>query len=89
MVTLDMSKSIYTLIKEYPDIEEVVIALGHKSIKDSVVLNIWGSMTTLPKAATMNGKSMDELISLLNEKGYDVINLDKALEEFDEYGRFK
>lgn len=80
MKVIDLEKTIYELIKEYPEITDVVVALGHKDITNNVVLQFWGSITTLPKAAAANGKSLDELIQLLKNMDFDIVHADSFIE---------
>ena len=53
---LDLSKSVYDLVKEYPEVTEIMKSLGFSEITNKVMLNSVGKIMTIPKGAKMKGR---------------------------------
>ena len=58
---LDLSKSVYDLVKEYPEVTEIMKSLGFSEITNKVMLNSVGKIMTIPKGAKMKGVSMMDI----------------------------
>ena len=50
---LDLSKSVYDLVKEYPEVADIMKELGFSEITNKVMLNSVGKIMTIPKGAKM------------------------------------
>lgn len=70
--TLDLSKSVYELSKEHPDIVEIMKELGFESIASPGMLNTAGRFMTIPKGAAMKSIPLDKIKEVFNSKGYEI-----------------
>ena len=67
---LDLSKSVYDLVKEYPEVTEIMKNLGFSEITNKVMLNSVGKIMTIPKGAKMKGVSMIDIVSAFMKAGF-------------------
>ena len=67
---LDLSKSVYDLVKEYPEVTEIMKSLGFCEITNKVMLNSVGKIMTIPKGAKMKGVSMMDIVSAFMKAGF-------------------
>ena len=70
--TINLTKSVYELCREDPDIIEIMKALGFDKIAAPGMLNTAGRFMTLPKGAAMKGIPMEKVREAFAEKGYDL-----------------
>lgn len=67
---LDLSKSVYDLVKEYPEVIDIMKGLGFSEITNKVMLNSVGKIMTIPKGAKMKGVSMIDIVSAFMNAGF-------------------
>ena len=67
---LDLSKSVYDLVKEYAEVTEIMKSLGFSEITNKVMLNSVGKIMTIPKGAKMKGVSMIDIVSAFTKAGF-------------------
>ena len=67
---LDLSKSVYDLVKEYPEVTEIMKSLGFSEITNKVMLNSVGKIMTIPKGAKMKGVSMMDIVGAFMKAGF-------------------
>lgn len=67
---LDLSKSVYDLVKEYPEVIDIMKDLGFSEITNKVMLNSVGKIMTIPKGAKMKGVSMIDIVSAFMKAGF-------------------
>ena len=67
---LDLSRSVYELVKEYPDLQEILAELGFSEIKKPAMLNSVAKVMTIPKGARMKGIPMEKVVMTLMQKGF-------------------
>ena len=67
---LDLSKSVYDLVKEYPEVTEIMKSLGFSEITNKVMLNSVGKIMTIPKGAKMKGVSMIDIVGAFMKAGF-------------------
>lgn len=67
---LDMSKSVYELCREYPELIQIMAELGFKEISQPGNLEHVGKMMTIPKGSVMKHISMKKIVDTLREKGF-------------------
>ena len=79
MKTIDLTKSIYELTEDYPELIEILKEQGFLGVANAVTRNTIGRITTIPQGAKKMGKDLDELVRLLEEKGFTVEAYDPAL----------
>lgn len=70
--TIDLSKTVYDLCKDNPEIIEIMKGLGFDKIASPGMLNTAGRFMTLPKGAAMKGIPMEKVREAFAEKGYAV-----------------
>ena len=85
MKPLDLNRSVHDLVKEYPELQQIMYDLGFTEINKKAMLNSIGKIMTIPKGAKMKGISMLDVVSTLTAKGFQLvgempstINLDGA-----------
>ena len=67
---LDLSKSVYDLVKEYPEVADIMKELGFSEITNKVMLNSVGKIMTIPKGAKMKGVSMIDIVGAFMKAGF-------------------
>lgn len=70
--TLDLSKSVYDLVKEYPEVVDIMKDLGFSEITNKVMLNSVGKIMTIPKGAKMKGIPMPDIIAAFMGHGFSL-----------------
>lgn len=72
MKHLDLTKTVYELTKEYPELIEIMAQMGFKEITKKAMLNSVGKLTTIPKGAEMKDIPMEKIVSFLRENSFEV-----------------
>ena len=67
---LDLSKSVYDLVTEYPEVVDIMKSLGFSEITNKVMLNSVGKIMTIPKGAKMKGVSMIDIVGAFMKAGF-------------------
>ena len=67
---LDLSKSVYDLVTEYPEVADIMKELGFTEITNKVMLNSVGKIMTIPKGAKMKGVSMIDIVGAFMKAGF-------------------
>ena len=67
---LDLSKSVYDLVKEYPEVIDIMKGLGFTEITNKVMLHSVGKIMTIPKGAKMKGISMIDIVGAFMKAGF-------------------
>ena len=67
---LDLSKSVYDLVIEYPEVVDIMKELGFSEITNKVMLNSVGKIMTIPKGAKMKGVSMVDIVGAFMKAGF-------------------
>jgi len=70
---IDINKSVYELIKEYPEIADIMKSIGFESITDPLMVNTVGRYMTIPKGALMKKINLDTVIKEFEAKGFTII----------------
>jgi len=71
--TVDLSLSVYELVKQYPEILDVMQELGFKDIALPGMLDTVGRFMTLPKGAKIHQLDLDIIRQALIKRGFEVI----------------
>ena len=74
MKTIDLRKSVFELTESFPELIEVLKELGFLGVANPVVRKTLGRVTTIPQGCKKQGKSLDEVIKKLEEKGFKVLS---------------
>lgn len=69
---IDLSKTVYEIYKEHPEITEILDGLGFHDIIKPGMINTAGRFMTIPKGAAMKKISMELIKQTLIQKGYEI-----------------
>ena len=72
MKTINLSDSVYKLVKENPDLKNLLAELGFKDILLPGMLDTAGRMMTIEKGAKMKKIDLDIIKEKFKEHGYQV-----------------
>ncbi|WP_088539611.1 DUF438 domain-containing protein [Methanobrevibacter sp. 87.7] len=72
MKTLDLNKPVAELIKEYPEVKDIMVELGFKAISQN--LQSMGQIITIPKGSKIKNIPLDKIIKKFEDEGFEVIN---------------
>ncbi len=70
--TIDLSKSVFEICRDHPEMIEVMGELGFENIATPGMLNTAGRFMTIPKGAEMKKISLEHIIEVLKQKGFIV-----------------
>ena len=70
--TIDLNVAVYDVVKKNPEVIDLLVELGFKSLKNPMMLNSIGRTTTIKKGAKLIGLSLDEIKQTLEWNGYIV-----------------
>lgn len=68
---LDLSKTVYELCSEHPELVAALADLGFTDITKPGMLQSAGRFMTIPKGATLRRRDLDELRQDLAERGFE------------------
>lgn len=74
MKMIDLSKSVYEITEEYPEIIEIMVGLGFTDMRNPIVRKTAGKIMTISLGCKMKGIPLEEVIAELEKAGYIVIN---------------
>jgi hypothetical protein len=69
---LKLSKSVYELCSEYPELLNLLATIGFKDITKPGMLSTMGRFMTIPKGAAAKKIDLNFIIQTLQENGYEV-----------------
>ncbi len=72
MKEIDLTKSVYQLTEEYPELIPILKEMGFFGVINPVVRNTLGRATTIPGGCEKQGKDLARVIEQLKEKGFAV-----------------
>ena len=72
--TIDLNKTVYDLIKENPEVANIMQEIGFKDITNPAMLSTAGRFMTIPKGAAMKKINLDTIKQAFEQKGYTVIH---------------
>ncbi len=67
---LDLSKSVYSLTQEYPEVIDILYDLGFTEIKNKAMLHSVAKLMTIPKGAKMKGIDMTKVVGAFMQAGF-------------------
>lgn len=79
MKILDLKKNVYELVKEYPEIADILSGMGLSEVKKSAVLNSVGKLMTIPKGMKLRKMSLKDAIEKFRSAGFEIINIPDCL----------
>ena len=74
---LDLDKSVASLVKEYPEVADIMVDLGFTEIKNPAMLASVGRIMNLKKGSQMKKIPMEEIVRAFREKGFEVTDCGK------------
>ena len=69
---LDLDKSVASLVKEYPEVADIMVELGFTEIKNPAMLASGGRIMNLKKGSQMKKIPMEEIVRAFREKGFEI-----------------
>lgn len=70
---IDLTRTVYELVDEYPELIDIMVSLGFTEIKKKAVLNSIGKLMTIPKGAKMKNIAMSEVEKTFKEHGFKLV----------------
>lgn len=74
---LDLDKSVAALVKEYPEVSDIMFSLGFTEVKKPAMLNSVGRIMNLKKGSQMKKIPMEEIVRAFREKGFTVLGVEE------------
>ena len=74
---LDLDKSVASLVKEYPEVTDIMADLGFTEIKNPAMLASVGRIMNLKKGSQMKKIPMEEIVRAFREKGFEITDCGK------------
>ena len=71
---LDLDKSVASLVKEYPEVVDIMSDLGFSEIKNPAMLASVGRIMNLKKGSQMKKIPMEEIVRAFREKGFEIMD---------------
>ena len=71
---LDLDKSVASLVKEYPEVVDIMVELGFTEIKNPAMLASVGRIMNLKKGSQMKKIPMEEIVRAFREKGFEIMD---------------
>lgn len=71
---IDLTRPVYELIREHPEIVEIMKDLGFDNIANPAMLNTVGRIITIPKGAAMKKIDMALIAKEFEAHGFEIIN---------------
>lgn len=69
---LDFDKSVASLVKEYPEVVDIMADLGFTEIKNPAMLASVGRIMNLKKGSQMKKIPMEEIVRAFRDKGFEI-----------------
>ena len=79
---LDLDKSVASLVKEYPEVADIMVELGFTEIKNPAMLASVGRIMNLKKGSQMKKIPMEEIVRAFREKGFEITDGGKPFPAF-------
>lgn len=86
---LDLSRSVYELVNQHPDIAQTLARIGFKDITNRALLITAGRVMTLKDGAAAKGIAMSDIIKALEEDGYTIAGRNNSPEHQARIDRLK
>lgn len=77
---LDLTRSVFELVREYPELVDIMAELGFSEIINAPVLHAVGKIMTIPKGARMKGIPMERILDSFKAHGFEVTGAEASLQ---------
>ena len=77
---LDLTRSVFELVREYPELVDIMAELGFSEIINAPVLHAVGKIMTIPKGARMKGIPMERIMDSFKAHGFEVTGAEASLQ---------
>lgn len=71
---IDLTRPVYELIREHPEIAEIMKNLGFDNIVNPAMLNTVGRIMTIPKGAAMKKIDIAHIEKEFEAHGFEIMN---------------
>ncbi|SHK02076.1 DUF1858 domain-containing protein [Desulforamulus aeronauticus] len=71
--SVDFRKTIYELVKENPEVANIMQEIGFKDITNPAMLNTAGRVMTIPKGASMKKIDLNTIKQIFRDHGFEVV----------------
>ena len=78
MKTIDFNLMVAELVKDEPQVAEILTGLGLGKLVSPEALQVMGNIMTIPRAAAMQGVALEAVIAAFRERGFSVVNGETA-----------
>ena len=72
MKEIDVNMTVYDITQRYPEAIDILANLGFLGVKSPIVRNTLGRITTLKEDCKKQGKDLNNVIKVFEEKGFKV-----------------
>ena len=70
--TIDLNQPVAQVIKEHPELKDILIDLGFKPLANPAMLNTVGKVTSLKAGSKLANIPLEKIDQTLNWHGYDI-----------------
>ena len=74
---VDLSKTVYELCQNYPEIQDILKELGFSDIVKPGMLQTAGRFMTIPKGASLKKIDLNTVKTKLVEQGFQIVEEDR------------
>ena len=78
---LDLSKTVYELCEEYPEVPEIMSTVGFAEMKNPVARNSAGRVTTIPMGSKIKDVPLEKIIAAFKENGFSIKDEENYIEK--------
>ncbi len=78
---IDLSKTVAQLVREHPEVKDIMVGLGFKDIASPAALMFMGKVMTIPKGSAIKGIPMERIVAAFEEAGFEVVGADLPARE--------
>jgi len=75
MKEIDVNMTVYDITTKFPELINLLADMGFLGVKNPILRNTLGKVTTLKQGCEKQGKNINEIINKLIEKGYKVTGI--------------
>ncbi|MBV7390030.1 DUF1858 domain-containing protein [Enterococcus alishanensis] len=76
MPEIDLSRTLFDIVKDFPEVQTIMAANGFKEIAKPGMLQTAGRYMTIPKGAKMKKIPLAEIVTKFEEAGFIVKGVD-------------